>query len=117
MQIKVKNQPTIQHLYYFCSKTGDDITVDFIGNASGFDVGDAICYDAQDDVYKCSQGIYEYWSNIISLYETLDDKIDDLLEDNPDRDERVHELTQDANAFDFDDYPGALTKYLDEEKW
>jgi len=76
MNVIIKETGEVKEL---CSKDhrGIDYTTDFVGNAGGFVNGD-FTYVKNFEVYMCSQDTYDWWKEVISDNERLEERIEEL---------------------------------------
>jgi len=91
---------------------GTECVRDFIGNYGALADGQ-FTYDAEQDAYLCDEYTYDWWANVVSDRQTLEDRLAEL------RDQygadRVQEVLASVGSYDLEDEAAAINEALDEE--
>jgi len=114
MDVIIKETGKVKELC-MTGRDGRDYTTDFIGNHGGFVNGDFVEVDKEFDVYMCSQDTYDWWEEVISDNERLEERIEEL-EEKYGRDEVQRALDDLGNMSDVDleGYARVVNNQLDE---
>jgi len=110
MNIIIKETNAPETLSIIDPKTGVDYITDFIGNTGALDRD----FEWDDDrgAYVCSQETYDWWEQVVSDNQALEDRIHTLAQEHGL--DAVYEAIADAGYVDLEDHAVNVAQVLDE---
>lgn len=77
LTLKIKETQETKTLSLIDPKTGVDWISDYIGNTCDMTNG-ALTYDAESDIYHISQDDFDYWADMVSMRDAVDNRMYDM---------------------------------------
>ena len=111
MKIIIKETQKIETLSIIDPKTGVDYIADFVGNAGAL-IDGQFEWNEEFDAYICDQETYDWWEEVISDNQELDNRIHELAKVHGS--EAVHNAICEAGSIDLEDHAANVNRALDE---
>ena len=77
LKLKIKETQETKTLSLIDPKTGVNWIADYIGN-TGDMINGVLVYDAESDLYHISQDDYDYWADMVSMRDAVDQRMHDM---------------------------------------